>query len=164
MKRKMSAKRLLRTRSAFQKSVVVSVGVPTIGNIELELTFIEPGAKTNGVYYRDVLLGQNLLPAVGSVNGEISHSSRTVFRLTERAIQWSICLNVYLVSSHRYLWPHNSPDLNPIDYEVLACCGEESIPYHDQVSTTLSSVLLKSGVASTTGELFDSSGVFMLVC
>jgi len=32
-----------------------------------ELMFIEPGVKINGAYYRDVLLGQHLLPAIHSV-------------------------------------------------------------------------------------------------
>jgi len=32
-----------------------------------ELMFIEPGVKINGAYYRDVLLGQHLLPAIRSV-------------------------------------------------------------------------------------------------
>jgi len=32
-----------------------------------ELMFIELGVKINGAYYRDVLLGQHLLPVIRSV-------------------------------------------------------------------------------------------------
>jgi len=35
------------------------------------LIFIEPGAKLNGQYYRDVLLTQKLLPAIRSVAGDV---------------------------------------------------------------------------------------------
>jgi len=31
------------------------------------MMFIEPGVKINGAYYRDVLLGEHLLPAIRSV-------------------------------------------------------------------------------------------------
>ena len=59
---------LLRTRSTFSKSVMVSVAVSILGTTEL--MFIEPGVKINGAYYRDVLLGQHLLPAIRSVAGD----------------------------------------------------------------------------------------------
>jgi len=42
-----------------------SVAVSLLGTTEL--MFIEPGVKINGIYYRDVLLGQHLLPAIRSV-------------------------------------------------------------------------------------------------
>jgi len=48
------SERLLRTRSTFSKSVMMSVAV-LLGTIKL--MFIEPGVKINGVYCRDVLLG-----------------------------------------------------------------------------------------------------------
>jgi len=67
-KRQVSAERLLRTRSTFSKSVMVSVAVSLLGTTEL--MFIEPGVKINGAYYRDVLLGQHLLPAIRSVAGD----------------------------------------------------------------------------------------------
>jgi len=49
---------LLRIRSTFSKSVMVSVAVSLLGTTEL--MFIESGVKINGAYYRDVLLGQLL--------------------------------------------------------------------------------------------------------
>jgi len=45
-----------------------SVAVSLLGTTELML--IEPGVKINGAYYRDVLLGQYLLPAIRSVAGD----------------------------------------------------------------------------------------------
>ena len=47
---------------------MVSVSASILGTTEL--MFIEPGVKINGAYYRDVLLGQNLLPAIHSVAGD----------------------------------------------------------------------------------------------
>jgi len=57
-KRQASAE-LLRTRSTFSKSVMVSVAVSLLGTTEL--MFIEYGVKINGPYYRDDLLHQRLL-------------------------------------------------------------------------------------------------------
>ena len=48
--------------STFTKSYMVSVAVSLLGTTEL--MFIEPGVKINDAYYRDVLLGQHLLPAI----------------------------------------------------------------------------------------------------
>jgi len=59
---------LLRTRSTFSKSVMVSVAVSLLGTTEL--MFIEPGVKINGAYYRYVLLGQHLLSVIRSVAGD----------------------------------------------------------------------------------------------
>jgi len=67
-KRQVSAERLLHTRSTFSKSVMVSVTVSILGTAEL--MFIEPGVKINGAYYRDILLGQHLLPAIRSTAGD----------------------------------------------------------------------------------------------
>jgi len=49
------------------------------------LMFIEPGVKINGAYYRDVLLGHHLLPAIRSVAGT---SSPTMLQLTELVTPW----------------------------------------------------------------------------
>jgi len=47
---------------------MVSVAMSPLGTTEL--MSIEPGVKINGAYYRDVLLGQHLLPAIRSVAGD----------------------------------------------------------------------------------------------
>jgi len=46
---------------------MVSVAVSLLGTTQL--MFIEPGVEINGAYYRDVLLGQHLLPTIRSVAG-----------------------------------------------------------------------------------------------
>ena len=65
-----SARRLLRTRVKFSQSLMVSetVAVSKLGCTEL--IFVEPAAKINGEYYRDVLM-QKLLPAIRRVSGDI---------------------------------------------------------------------------------------------
>ena len=56
---------------------MVSVAVSLLGTTEL--MFIEPGVKINGVYYRDVLLGQHhrltysMPDAVPPIHAESSH-------------------------------------------------------------------------------------------
>jgi len=62
------ADRLLRTRSTFSKSVMVSVAVSKPECTEL--IFIEPGLKVNGQYYHD-LLSDQLLPAIRHIAGDI---------------------------------------------------------------------------------------------
>ena len=47
---------------------MVSVAVSLLRTTEL--MFIEPGVKINGAYYRNVLLGQHLLPAIRSIAGD----------------------------------------------------------------------------------------------
>ena len=48
---------------------MVSVAVSKLGYANL--IFVEPGAKINGQYYRDVLLTQKLLPAICSIAGDV---------------------------------------------------------------------------------------------
>jgi len=47
---------------------MVSVAVSILGTTKL--MFIEPGVKITGAYYRDLLLGQHLLPPSRSVAGD----------------------------------------------------------------------------------------------
>ena len=53
-KKQSPAEHLLRTRSTFSRSVMVSVAVSTLGRTDL--FFVDPGTKVNGQYYRDILL------------------------------------------------------------------------------------------------------------
>ena len=55
-KKQLSADRCLRTHSRFSKSVMVSVAVSALNSTVL--FFIDPGAKVNRAFYRDVLLGE----------------------------------------------------------------------------------------------------------
>ena len=56
---------LLRTRLTFSWSVMVSVAVSTMGMTEL--IFFDPRVKVNRQYYCDVLLSQQMLPAINRV-------------------------------------------------------------------------------------------------
>jgi len=111
--RQVSAERLLRTQSTFSKSAIVSVAVSILGTTEL--MFIEPGVKINGAYYRDVLLGPHLLPAIRSVAGDfftcnaLAHRAGDIVEFLPRSTPDFIS---------PLPWPFNSPDLNPVDYEV----------------------------------------------
>jgi len=69
-KRDVTAECLLCTRATFCQSLMVSVGVSKLGCTHSHLTFVEPGVKINGCYYREVLLSQQLLPAIWQVSGD----------------------------------------------------------------------------------------------
>jgi len=123
-KRDVTAERLLRTRSTFTKSVMVSVAVSKLGCTGL--IFVEPGIKVNGAYYRDVLLQKEMLPAIRSVAGELfifqqdsalAHHARETVSLLERETPRFIGPD---------LWPPNSPDLNPVDYKVWGVMQERA--------------------------------------
>lgn len=115
-KKQVSAERLLRTRTTFSQSVMVSVGVSKLGYTDL--IFVDPGVKINGAYYRDVLLSQQLLPMIRDVSGEFfifqqdsapAHRARDTVRYLEQDTPEFIPPD---------LWPPNSPDLNPVDYKI----------------------------------------------
>jgi len=95
---------------------MVSVAVSILGTTEL--MFIEPGVKINGAYYRDVLLGQHLLPAIRSEAGDFftfqqdnaaAHRAGDTVKFLSRSTPDFIS---------PLLWPPISPDLNPVHYEV----------------------------------------------
>jgi len=93
---------------------MVSVGVSKIGCTEL--IFVDPGAKINGQYYRDVLL-QKILPAIRRVSRNMftqqdsapAHRARDTIELLYRSTPDFIAPD---------MWPPNSPDLNPVDYVI----------------------------------------------
>ena len=55
-------------------------------NYRTDVYWAWPGVKINGASYRDVLLGQHLLPAIRSVQ---ETSSLTMLQLTELVTAWS---------------------------------------------------------------------------
>lgn len=121
-KKQLPADRLLKTRSHFSTSVMVSVGVSALGCTEL--IFIEPGVKINGAFYRDVLLTHRLLPAIREVSGEFfifqqdsapSHRARETVEFLKRSTP------EFITPLH---WPPNSPDLNPVDYKIWSVLQE----------------------------------------
>jgi len=52
---------------------VVSVGVSKLGYTNS--IFVDPGVKVSGAYYRDMLLSQQLLPAICQVSGVLINRS-----------------------------------------------------------------------------------------
>jgi hypothetical protein len=122
-KKQLPADRLLRTRTHFCKSVMVSVGVSILGSTSLH--FVAPGVKINGAYYRDVLLMQKLLPEIKQLSGNEyftfqqdsapAHRARETITLLERETPNFI---------PPMLWPPNSPDLNPVDYRIWSVLQE----------------------------------------
>jgi len=95
---------------------MVSVGVSKLGCTHL--IFVDSGLKINGCYYREVLLSQQLLPAIWQVSGDFfvfqqdsafTHRARETIKL----LQWEMPA---FISPD--LWPPNSPDLNPVDYKI----------------------------------------------
>jgi len=98
------------------QSLMVSVGMSQLGCTHL--IFIDPGMKVNSSYYRELLLSQQLLPAIWQVSGDFfvfqqdsapAHRARKTIKL----LQWE---TPAFISAN--LWPPNSPDLNPVDYEI----------------------------------------------
>jgi len=82
------------------------------------LIFVDPGIKVNGEYYREVLLSHELLPTIREMSGDFfvfqqdsapAHRARDTLQLLHRDTPEFIAPD---------LWPPNSPDLNPLDYEI----------------------------------------------
>ena len=82
------------------------------------LIFVDPGAKVNGQYYCDVLLSQQMLPAIKSVAGDmfIFQQFRTPAQCARETIQLLQRETPDFIAPD--LWPPNSPDLNPVDYKI----------------------------------------------
>lgn len=121
-KREVSGARLLRTRSNFSKSVMVSVAVSVLGCTSIH--FLEPGVKINGDYYRQTVLQKMLLPEIQRVSGGYfvfqqdsapAHRAAATVELLKRDTPDFISPD---------LWPPNSPDLNPVDYSVWGILQE----------------------------------------
>jgi len=83
--------------------------------------FVDPGVKVNGQYNRDVLLSQQMIPAIKQVAGDMfvfqqdsspAHRAHDTIQLLQRETPDFIGPD---------LWPPNSPDLkvlNPVDYKI----------------------------------------------
>jgi len=86
----------------------------------MELFFVDPGTKINDAYYHDNLLQQKLLPVIQCVSGTNfifqqdsapAHHVRKTAEVLHQETPYFIFPD---------LWPPNSPDLNPVDYEIWA--------------------------------------------
>jgi len=97
--------------------LIVSVGVSKLGCTHL--IFVDPGVKVNGCDYLEVLLSQQLLPAIQQVSGDFfvfqqdsapAHRARETVKLLQRETPAFISPD---------LWSPNRPDhLNPVDYRI----------------------------------------------
>ena len=111
-------KRLFVERSGFPMSLTVSVAVSKVG--KSSISFVEPGAKVNGAYYREMLLA-SMIPEMYRLTGYQPY----VFIMQDGAQSHTANETVRFLNQQRYLtllqsnmWPPNSPDLNPVDYCV----------------------------------------------
>jgi len=95
---------------------MVSVGMSKLRCTHL--IFVDPGAKINGCYNREVLLNQQLLTAIRQVSGDFLvlhqdsapvHRARETIKLLQRETP------VFISPDLR---PPNSQDLNPVDYKI----------------------------------------------
>jgi len=160
-KKQVSAQRLLRTRSTFSKSVMVSVAVSSLGFTDL--IFIEPGVKINGEYYRDVLLSQHLLPAIRNISGSecftFQQDNAPAHRARETVEFLSRNTPDFIAPS---LWPPNSPDLNPVDYQVWNTLQQRIYQSRIHNVEQLKKKLIESGTISHRESLTmpSSNGVF----
>ena len=104
--------------------MIIWAGISKLGFTSLN--FVDPGAKINGTYYREVLLSQKLLPVMHDVSGEFfifqqdsapARRARDTVRFLEQATPAFISPD---------LWPPNSLDLNPMDYKIWASSSSAS--------------------------------------
>jgi len=123
MKRRISANQLVHTCSIFSKSVVVSA-----------------------CQHLEELISPHSSSQLQKLVVHISMMSYLVRTFCQPSVPWH-SLDMHLPL---WLWPSNSQLLNPDHCKVWACCKDESTVPGSKVSTTLSSVLLKNGIASTT--------------
>ena len=98
---------------------MVSVAVSSLGHTDL--FFIDQDTKVNGRYYRDVLLHQQLLPAIHDLSGDFftfQQDNTPVHRACE-TVQLLTCEIPDFIAPA--LWPANNPYLNPVDYQTWHC-------------------------------------------
>ena len=93
--------------------------------------FVDTCSKVNGSYYCDELLSKQLLPDIRRIAGDTfifqqdsapAHDARDTVALLARATPTFIGPD---------LWLPNSPDLNPVDYEVWGVMQETVYTIHD---------------------------------
>jgi len=130
-KKDTNATRLIKTRSNFSKSVMVSVAVSLSSLGASNIHVLEPGVKINGAYYCDVVLRQTLLPDIRTASGSeffvFQQDSAPSYRAKDSVALQDQETPDFIPPA---LWPRNSPDLNPVDYTVWSASGT-SLSYQD---------------------------------
>jgi len=95
-------------------SVVVSIAVSKMGMTEL--IFVIPGMKVNGQYYRDVLLSQQMLPAIKHVASDTTSTRQCSISPCKDTIKQLQQETPHFIGPD--LWPPNSTNQNLVDYKV----------------------------------------------
>ena len=113
---------------------MVTVGVSRMG--KTNVIFINPGAKVNSSYYREVVLGKGLLLDIQArcrhhrwtlqQDGAPAHTVRTTMDYLKKQ-------KIDFIEPD--MWPLNSPDLNPMDYAVWGALQQRV--YHGQNINTV---------------------------
>jgi len=80
---------VVRTRSTFSRSVMVSVAVSSLGHTNL--FFIDQGTKVNDQYYRDVLLHQQLPPAIRDLSGDFFTFQQNRYAMSTGRVRTCSC-------------------------------------------------------------------------
>jgi len=114
---------------------MVSVGVSKLGITNLNC--VDPGAKVNGTYYRDVLLSQQLLPMMRNVSGEFfifQQDNAPAHRACDTVTLCDLSSKQHLLSFHRIyatkrlLWHYQYAYLyNYVTWNVLCCVKYDMI-------------------------------------
>ena len=100
---------------------MVSVAVSSVRRTDL--FFIDQGTKMNGQY-----LSSTVLPAIGDLSGDFftfQPQNAPAHRARE-TVQLLTCETPDFIAPA--LWPANSPDLNPVDYQTW---GKHRSRMHD---------------------------------
>jgi len=105
---------------------MVSIAVSSLGHTDL--FFIDQGTKVNGQYYRDVLLYQQPLPAIRDLSGDFFtfQQDNAPAHKARETVQLLTCETPDFITPA--LWPANSPNLNPVDYQTW---GKHRSRMHD---------------------------------
>jgi hypothetical protein len=116
----------------------------------LGTAFIEPGAKVNCSYYCEHVLGEGLLADIRAEcgrhnwtlqqDGAPSHTARNTISYLRRE-------NISFIEPS--MWPPNSPDLNPVDYDVWRALQQRV--YHKRKFNTVNQ--LKQAIVEEWGNL-----------
>jgi len=130
---------------------MVSVGVSKLGITNL--IFIDPGAKINGAYYRDVLLSQQLLPWCATCRASSSFFNRTTLLHIGHLTLCDFSSKQHLLSFHRIYGHQTVPTSIQWTKRYGASSRSESTSHGCTVSTNWSSVCFVFGMAWTKASL-----------